>query len=199
MPHALITGANRGIGLGHTKALLERGWTVHACCRDPEGADELRSLANTGHDGELKIHSYDAREEDAARKLAQEITGPLDILFANAGVMGPSEQGLDKIDYDGLLDTMRVNVAGPLALAQAFADQVAKSTLKVIALQSSRMGSIKDNDSGGKYAYRASKAALNMVGRSLSVDLKDKGIIVLILHPGWVRTDMGGSQGLLTV
>lgn len=199
MPHALITGANRGLGLGHTKALLQRGWTVHACCRDPEGADELRALAGNGHDGELKLYSYDAREADSAQKLAREITGPLDILFANAGVMGPKQQGFGELDYEGFLDTMRVNAAGPLALAQVFADQVAKSSLKVIALQSSRMGSIKDNDSGGRYAYRASKAALNMVGKSLSLDLKDRDIIVLVLHPGWVRTDMGGSQGLLTV
>ena len=84
-------------------------------------------------------------------------------------------------------------------LAEAFADQVAQSTLKVIALQSSRMGSIADNDSGGRYAYRASKAALNAIGKSLSVDLKDKGVHVLILHPGWVKTDMGGANGLVTV
>ena len=199
MPHALITGANRGIGLGHTRALLERGWTVHAAVRDPGGADALRELAGGGHDGELKLYAYDARESDAAHRLAKEIAEPLDILFANAGVMGPSAQGFGEVEYEGFLDTIRVNVMGPLALAQAFADQVAKSTLKVIALQSSRMGSIQDNDSGGRYAYRASKAALNMVGKSPSLDLKDRGVIVLVLHPGWVRTDMGGPKGLLTV
>lgn len=199
MPQALITGANRGIGLGHTKALLERGWTVHAAVRDPDGADELRALAGNGHDGTLKIYEYDARQSDSAQKLAKEITQPLDILFANAGVMGPREQGFGEVGYDGFLDTMRVNVMGPIDLAQAFAGQVAKSQMKVIALQSSRMGSIGDNDSGGRYAYRASKAALNAAGKSMSLDLKDQGIIVLILHPGWVRTDMGGDQGLLTV
>lgn len=199
MPHALITGANRGLGLGHARALLERGWTVHAAIRDPDGAAELKALARNGHDGELKIYKYDAREPDAAKKLAGEITQPLDILFANAGVMGPKEQGFGEVGYEGFLDTMRVNVMGPLCLTEAFADQVAQSTLKVIALQSSRMGSIADNDSGGRYAYRASKAALNAVGKSISIDLKDKGVIVLILHPGWVRTDMGGDRGLLTV
>lgn len=199
MPHALITGANRGIGLGHTRALLQRGWTVHAAVRDPDGADDLNALRGGDHDGELKLYRYDAREPDSAERLAAEITGPLDILFANAGISGPSGQAFGELDYEGFLDTMRVNTMAPLALAQAFADQVAQSTLKVIALQSSRMGSIEDNDSGGRYAYRASKAALNAVGRSLSVDLKDKDIVVLILHPGWVRTDMGGEQGLLTV
>ncbi|WP_270373783.1 SDR family oxidoreductase [Marinicauda sp. Alg238-R41] len=199
MPTALITGANRGIGLGHTRSLLERGWSVHAAVRDPKGAKDLLALGKAGYDGELVVHSYDAREADAAKKLARDVTGPLDILFANAGVMGPKAQGFGDLDFDAYLDAQRVNVMAPLALAEAFADQVAASALKVMALQSSRMGSIADNDSGGRYAYRASKAALNAVGKSLSVDLKDKGVIVLILHPGWVRTDMGGDQGLLTV
>jgi len=199
MPHALITGANRGIGLGHTRALLERGWTVHAAVRDPDGSDELSALKSGDHDGELRLHAYDAREDRAAEALAREITGPLDILFANAGVMGPKAQGFGEVEPEGFLDTMHVNVMAPMALAQALADQVAQSTLKVIALQSSRMGSIEDNDSGGRYVYRASKAALNAVGKSLSVDLKTKGVIVLILHPGWVRTDMGGPNGLITV
>lgn len=199
MPTALITGANRGIGLGHTRSLLERGWSVHAAVRDPKGAKDLLALGKAGYDGELVVHSYDAREADAAKKLARDVTGPLDILFANAGVMGPKAQGFGDLDFDAYLDAQRVNVMAPLALAEAFSSQVAASALKVIALQSSRMGSIADNDSGGRYAYRASKAALNAVGKSLSVDLKDKGVVVLILHPGWVRTDMGGDQGLLTV
>lgn len=197
MPTALITGANRGIGLGHTKVLLSRGWTVHAAVRNPDGATDLNAL-DPG-EGELKVHAYDANDPGSLKSLKAEITEPLDILFANAGVMGPSDQSFGSNDYDGLIDTLRTNVMAPLALAEAFADQVAQSTLKVIALQSSRMGSVSDNDSGGRYAYRASKAALNAVGKSLSVDLKDKGIHVLILHPGWVKTDMGGPNGLVTV
>ena len=124
MPHALITGANRGIGLGHTRALLDRGWTVHAAVRDPDGADALRGLQTGDHDGELKLYAYDAREADAAQKLAKEITEPLDILFANAGVMGPKQQGFGEVEPDGFLDTMNINVMGPLSLAQAFADQI---------------------------------------------------------------------------
>jgi NAD(P)-dependent dehydrogenase (short-subunit alcohol dehydrogenase family) len=197
MPHALITGANRGIGLEHVRQLLARDWTITAAVRNPDAATELKAL-DPG-DGRLRIEAYDATDLGAAQALKAKVTGPLDILFANAGIMGPKVQEFGSAANEGFLETLRVNTLAPLALAEAFADQVAQSQLKVIALQSSRMGSIADNDSGGRYAYRASKAALNAVGKSLSVDLKDSGVIVLILHPGWVRTDMGGPNGNLTV
>jgi NAD(P)-dependent dehydrogenase (short-subunit alcohol dehydrogenase family) len=197
MPHALITGANRGIGLEHVRQLLARDWTITAAVRNPDAATDLKAL-DPG-DGRLRIEAYDATDLGAAQALKAKVDGPLDILFANAGVMGPKVQEFGSAASEGFLETLRVNTLAPLALAEAFADQVAQSQLKVIALQSSRMGSIADNDSGGRYAYRASKAALNAVGKSLSVDLKDTGVIVLILHPGWVRTDMGGPNGNLTV
>ena len=198
MPHALITGANRGIGLEHARQLLERTWTVTAAVRDPDAADDLKAL-DPG-DGRLKIVAYDASDLTAAETLKSQVEGPIDILFANAGVMGPRTQDDHRTAAsEDFLNVIRINSVAPLALAAAFADQVADSQMKVIALQSSRMGSIADNESGGRYVYRASKAALNAVGKSLSVDLKDKGIIVLVLHPGWVRTDMGGPNGLITV
>ena len=197
MPHALITGANRGIGLEHVRQLLARDWTITAAVRDPGAATELKAL-DPG-DGRLRIEAYDANDLNAAAGLKAKVDGPVDILFANAGVMGPANQEFGAAASEGFIDTLRTNTLAPLALAEAFADQVAQSQLKVIALQSSRMGSIADNDSGGRYAYRASKAALNAVGKSLSVDLTDSGVIVLVLHPGWVRTDMGGPNGLLTV
>ncbi len=198
MPHALITGANRGIGLEHARQLLERTWTVTAAVRDPGAATQLKAL-DPG-DGRLRILSYDASDLGAAQALKSAVTEPIDILFANAGVMGPKDQNdVRTAASEEFLDTLRINTLAPLALAGAFADQVAASQMKVIALQSSRMGSIADNDSGGRYAYRASKAALNAVGKSLSIDLKDKGVTVLVLHPGWVRTDMGGPNGLITV
>ena len=197
MPHALITGANRGIGLEHVRQLLGRGWTITAGVRNPEAASELKAL-DPG-DGRLRIEAYDATDLGAAAALKAKVEGPIDILFANAGIMGPKVQEFGGAASEGLMETLRVNTLAPLALAEAFSDQVAASQLKVIALQSSRMGSIADNDSGGRYAYRASKSALNSIGKSLSVDLKDKGVVVLILHPGWVRTDMGGPNGLLTV
>ncbi|MGY6628311.1 MAG: SDR family NAD(P)-dependent oxidoreductase [Oceanicaulis sp.] len=195
MPHALITGANRGLGLEHTKQLLSREWTVTAAVRDPAAAADLKAL-DPG-DGRLRIEAYDASDLNAAKTLKARVSGPVDILFANAGMM--HRDGFGSGASEAFIDSMRVNALAPLALAEAFADQVAASHLKVIALQSSRMGSIADNDSGGMYAYRASKAALNAVGKSLSNDLKAKGVIVLVLHPGWVRTAMGGPGGNLTV
>ncbi|MBI1263254.1 MAG: SDR family NAD(P)-dependent oxidoreductase [Alphaproteobacteria bacterium] len=195
MPHALITGANRGLGLEHTRQLLERGWRITAAVRNPAGATELKAL--DAGDGRLRIETYDAADLTAAAALKQRVAGPVDILFANAGMM--HRDGFGTGASEGFITSMRVNAAAPLALAEAFADQVAASQMKVIALQSSRMGSIADNDSGGMYAYRASKAALNAIGKSLSHDLKAKGVVVLILHPGWVRTRMGGPGGNLTV
>lgn len=195
MPHALITGANRGLGLEHTQQLLSREWTITAAVRDPAGAADLKAL-DPG-DGRLRIETYDAADLNAIGTLKARVSGPIDILFANAGMM--HRDGFGSGAGEAFIDSMRVNALAPLALAEAFADQVAASQMKVIALQSSRMGSIADNDSGGMYAYRASKAALNAIGRSLSHDLKAKGVVVLILHPGWVKTDMGGPGGNLTV
>ncbi len=196
MPHALITGANRGLGLEHVRTLLGRGWTISAAVRNPGSATDLKAF-DPG-DGRLRILRYDASDLKAAQALRSEVKGPLDILFANAGVIGPDPHNLGAAASEGFVDAFRINTLAPLALAETFASQVADSQLRVIALQSSRMGSIADNDGGGRYAYRASKAALNAIGKSLSIDLRDKGVIVLILHPGWVRTDMGGPNGLVT-
>ncbi|WP_300529981.1 SDR family oxidoreductase [Maricaulis sp.] len=196
MPHALITGANRGLGLEHTRQLLERGWTITAACRNPDAADDLKAL-DPG-DGRLVLETYDAMELGSAAALAQRVSAPIDLLFANAGMMTRETRSFGSAANERFMEEMRVNTLAPLALVEAFADQVAASEMKVIALQSSRMGSISDNDSGGAYGYRASKAALNAVGKSLSIDLKDRDIVVLILHPGWVRTDMGGPNGLMT-
>ncbi|WP_300545471.1 SDR family oxidoreductase [Maricaulis sp.] len=197
MFHALITGANRGLGLEHARQLLERGWHVTAAVRNPDAAAELKALPQG--EGKLDVVAYDAADLGAAGKLARLVDGPIDLLFANAGMMTPTTRQFGSAANEDMTLEFRVNSIAPLALAEAFADRVAASDMKVIALQSSRMGSIADNGSGGAYGYRASKAALNAIGRSLSHDLKDRGIVVLILHPGWVRTDMGGPNGQLTV
>ena len=197
MPHALITGANRGIGLEHTRQLLKRGWTVSAAVRSPKDAEALNAL-EVG-DGQLSVFEYDAGRVESAAELAGQVSEPIDILFANAGVIGLDARVFGKSANPAFTETLQINTLAPLALAEAFVDQVAASQMKVIALQSSQMGSISDNGSGGAYAYRASKAALNAVGKSLSIDLADRGIITMILHPGWVKTDMGGPNGLLTV
>ena len=122
MPHALITGANRGLGLEHVSQLLKREWTISAAVRDPEGADALKAL-DPG-DGRLTILPYDASDLNAAQALKDKVTGPLDILFANAGVMGPKEQAFGEAANDGFLDTFRINTLAPLALAELCHDSL---------------------------------------------------------------------------
>lgn len=195
MTTVLITGANRGIGLEHVRQFAEKGYKIHACCRDPEGADALQSLAE-GSGGKIEIHRFDQSKPEDAARLARETGEPIDILFNNAGI-NAGGRAFDNAS-DGMAETYEVNVTGVLRLTEALVDHVARSDRKIIANQSSKMGSIADNGSGGVYAYRASKAALNMVSKSLAQDLKDKGITVVALHPGWVRTDMGGPNALIT-
>jgi NAD(P)-dependent dehydrogenase (short-subunit alcohol dehydrogenase family) len=144
----------------------------------------------------ISIHALDLRhfsEIDAlARKLAAE---SIDILLSNAGVYGDSGQtGFGSMDYHRWQETFMINTQAPVKLAEAFLPQVARSQRKLIVAITSLMGSMGDNSSGGSIMYRSSKAALNAAMKSLSIDLKDRGIGVLILHPGWVRTDMGGPQ-----
>ncbi len=195
MTTVLITGANRGIGLEHVRQFAEKGYRIHACCRDPEGADALQELAKDS-DGKIEIHRFDQSKPEDAARLAAEIDEPIDILFNNAGI-NAGGRSFDNAS-DGMAETFDVNVTGVLRLTEALTGHVARSDKKIIANQSSKMGSIEDNGSGGVYAYRASKAALNMVSKSLAHDLKDKGITVVALHPGWVQTDMGGPNALIT-
>jgi NAD(P)-dependent dehydrogenase (short-subunit alcohol dehydrogenase family) len=120
-------------------------------------------------------------------------------LFLNAGVYGGDGQRLGAVDPHAFMDTLRINTLAPLLAVEALADNVGKSQRKLIALQSSRMGSIADNGSGGYHAYRASKAALNMLAKGLAVDLAGRGVTVISLHPGWVRTRMGGPNAPVSV
>jgi NAD(P)-dependent dehydrogenase (short-subunit alcohol dehydrogenase family) len=194
MATQLITGANRGLGLANVTLALAAGDEVIAAVRDLSDKAELDSLS-AANPGRVQVIEYDARDAAAPARVKAAIGDrPVDILFSNAGMYGPEGQSLGHVDGDGFLDTIAVNVVAPLRLAEALADNVAASTHKVIANQSSRMGSIADNGSGGFYAYRASKAALNAVTKSLSVDLASKGITVIALHPGWVKTRMGGPS-----
>lgn len=201
MTTVLITGANRGLGLAHAILFAQRGFSVHACARAPGESEALTELKDA-HDGRVVVHAFDARDPTSADRLGAELAGePLDIVLNNAGVMGPRgrAQSLEAITAEAMTDTFEVNVVGPVLLARALVDNVAASGRKIIANQSSLMGSIADNGSGGYYAYRASKAALNAATMSLARDLAGRGICVLALHPGWVRTDMGGPDASLEV
>ena len=192
MPTVLITGANRGLGLEFARQYAEDGWRVIATCRTPELATELNAM-----DG-IEDHKLDVDDFDAVAALASELSGTaIDVLISNAGVYGPKGYGLDELDYEAWEQVMRTNVMAPLRLVQCFAPHVAASGLKRIATLSSKMGSMADNSSGGSYIYRSSKAGVNAVMKSVAHDLAPQGVTCIVLHPGWVRTDMGGPNGLI--
>lgn len=196
MPSILITGANRGLGLEFVKQYLAHGYRVFATAREPSASRELNALAKD-HSA-LRVHTLAVDDPASVQALARELAGePIDILVNNAGTSGPKQQRLGDIDYAGMLETLKVNAIAPLMIAEALLDSVAKSERKLIVGLTSGMGSIADS-SGGSYAYRASKAALNMSYHNLALDLKDRGIIVVVINPGWVQTDMGGARAPVT-
>jgi NAD(P)-dependent dehydrogenase (short-subunit alcohol dehydrogenase family) len=188
MPTVLITGANRGLGLEFARQYAADGWRVHAGCRSPERAMDLEEIK-----GDVAVHRLDVTDEASIAALARALGGAaIDVLVNNAGVYG-RRQSLGHIDYGGWEGVLRTNVLAPVAVTEALLPALQRAERPRVALITSRMGSIADNTSGGTYAYRSSKAALNAAGRSLALDLRGRGIIVLLLHPGWVRTDMGGA------
>jgi NAD(P)-dependent dehydrogenase (short-subunit alcohol dehydrogenase family) len=196
----LITGANRGIGLEFCKQYATAGWRVLACCRDPHQADALKQLAARYPD---LIHPYalavtdHAQIEQLARTLSDET---IDLLINNAGVYPAADQrGFGQTNYAEWMNAFNINAMAPLKMAEVFVQQVARSKLKLIVTITSQMGSIDDNGSGGSYLYRSSKAAANMVVKSLSIDLKEKCITAVAFNPGWVKTDMGGPNAMIPV
>ena len=194
MPVLLITGASRGIGLGLVQSFARDGWHVHACCRRPDKARDLRDL-----EGEIRIHRLDVTDGLAVAGIGRELANEaIDILINNAGIYGP-RTGFGKTDYDDWRNVLAVNTLAPMRLVERLIEPVARSQRKLIVNVSSVMGSIGENASGGAYIYRSSKAALNMVTKGLSVDLAERGITVVSVHPGWVRTDMGGAQAAVSV
>jgi len=195
MPTVLITGANRGIGLEFARQYAAGGWSVIATCRDANDAGELTSLS-----GDVEIHGLDVANHGQIQALAMTLKRhAIDLLLNNAGVHGPRPAPFGGVDYDAWAEVNRINVMGPLRLSECFIDHVARSDEKRIVTITSRMGSITENDAGGSYIYRSSKAAVNAVMRNLAVDLRPRGITVLVIHPGWVRTDMGGPSALMGV
>ena len=194
----LITGANRGIGLELSRQYATDGWHVIACCRHPDSADELHALK--AEHGQVSLHALDVSDSRQIEALARELSGQaIDILFNNAGIYGPYDAVFGNTEEDAWLECFRVNTIAPMKMMEAFVEHVAASQRKTIATMSSKMGSMDDNGSGGSYIYRSSKAAVNAVMKSASIDLQPKGIRVAILHPGWVLTEMGGPNAEITV
>lgn len=192
--NVLITGAGRGIGLEFARQYAETGWHVHATCREPKNASELLTLP-----GEVTVHKLDVTHPKQIGHLVRELEDvPIDLLINNAGVIGPRERGFGDLDYGAWEDVLRVNTLAPIRIAEAFIDNILASERKLIVSLSSVYGSIGSNNSGGSYLYRSSKAALNAAMRSLAIDLRDEGVTVVVFHPGWVRTDMGGPNASLS-
>jgi NAD(P)-dependent dehydrogenase (short-subunit alcohol dehydrogenase family) len=194
MPTVLLTGAARGLGFDFTRQYAVRGWKIHACVRKP---DALKALKGDIHPHKLEVTDY-----KAVKALSKELSGEaIDVLICNAGVGGGREdvgQDLGAFDPDAMRRIFEINTLAPLMMAEAFVEQVARSQQKKLIAITSILGSLANNN-GGRYAYRASKTALNMEWNCLAQDLGKRGIICIALHPGWVQTDMGGPGAPLTI
>lgn len=192
MPTVLITGANRGLGLEMARQYAGDGWQVIATARAPEAADELKAVP-----GDIRLEALDMRDFDAVEHFEGRLGDTaLDVLIANAGTWGP-EQIESAADAEAWIEAFAVNSIAPVLLAQALTGHVEAARGKLIAI-TSKMGSIDDNGSGGSIAYRSSKAALNAAWKSLAIDVRPRGLVAAVVHPGWVRTRMGGSSAPLT-
>jgi len=194
MPSVLITGANRGLGLELARQYAADDWTVYAACREPAKA---RGLAQIASSGSLSVLQMDVTDPAAIERAARAVSGPIDVLINNAGIMGGS-QSFGQMDYEAWESVLRVNTLGPLRVSEAFRAHLERSDRRLLVTITSGLASIGDNVSGGWIAYRSSKAAVNMVMRSLAVDLAARRVTCVVVSPGWVQTDMGGPSATLT-
>ena len=192
MPTTLITGAGRGLGLEFARQFADDGWTVLAGVRDPGSADDLRRI-----DGDVSPVPLDVADPASVAILGERLSGvPIDLLINNAGIYGPRQTIPGTLDYDAWREVFEVNTLAPIRVAEAFLEHIRASEGRKIVTVSSKMGSIADS-SGGSYTYRSSKAAVNAAMKALAMDLQPEGFTVIVVHPGWVRTDMGGPSALI--
>jgi NAD(P)-dependent dehydrogenase (short-subunit alcohol dehydrogenase family) len=183
----LVTGANRGIGLALARYFHQHGFSVIATARKPNEALELKTIG-------VETLQLDITDPASIAALKSDLSGrPIDILLNNAGIKGHSAAALDDLDIEQLKTTFDVNSLGALRVIQALMPNLKIGTQKTVVNMSSRMGSIADN-TGGAIGYRASKAALNNFNKSLSIEFSEQGFVFVVLHPGWVRTDMTSDR-----
>ena len=192
MPTAMVTGANRGIGLELVRQLLNRDYTVHATYRHDMGG-----LASLNHP-DLVVHQMDVRHADEVAATIENIGPSLDLLVNNAGVADGRWSSVSEIDFDVVAAVMDVNAIAPVRVTQHALPLLAAHGGTVLMI-TSLMGSIGDCASGRSYAYRASKTALNMFTTAMNNEMKAQNISLLLMHPGWVETDMGGPNAPLSV
>ena len=199
MPTVLVTGANRGLGYEHVKQYAQKGWKVIACARNPKKATELENLKDK-YDDNFIIEQLEVIDHPRIEELAEKYSNTsIDILINNAGTTGPlgvpgamDYQKIDSMDYEIWRDILEVNLISPFKVATAFHDHIAQSEKKLLIMMSSDLGSIEQNTFGGFYSYRASKAALNIISKGMSVDWQD--LTVIALAPGWCKTYLGGED-----
>lgn len=198
MSTVLITGANRGLGYEHARQYAEQGWVVHACARAPAQAEALQALGDQYPD-RVSLHALDVTDAEAIEALAEELRDrPLDLLLNNAGTFGPrgapegmAYQSLEHMDYGIWRQILEVNLLAPFRIAVAFRAHLAAGQRKLLVMMSSGLASIEANH-GHSYAYRSSKAGLNMVTRGMAAEWSD--LIVVAMAPGWCRTELGGAE-----
>ena len=186
MPTALITGCDYGIGFEFARQYAADGWQVHAVCLDEASGEKLGGLS-----GDVHFHHLDVADQAGLAALAEELQGTsIDLLINNAATFAPDGPGTLMLpDIDEYTRVMKINAVAPVYVANAFEDHVAASDRRLMVFIGTRSGSIGDNGSGGHYAYRCSKAALNMAAKSLSIDFAPRGIVTAVLHPGSVATE----------
>lgn len=190
-PTVLITGANRGLGLEFARQFAADGWKVIGTARKPEQADELNALS-------VEVAQLDVVDQASVDALAESLDGrPIDLLINNAGIF-PRVNKIEEIDFDDYSRTIAVNTLGPVRVTRALLPNLRRGDGRKIVNITSRLGSISLNDFGVFYGYRESKAALNMFTKSLAIELGDEEFTCLTIHPGWVKTDMGGENADLT-
>jgi len=190
----LITGANRGLGFEFTRQYAVDGWRVIACCRSPNDAPELKKLGR-----KVEVLALDVTSQDSIQALAKALAGtPIDVLINNAGLHG-DRRAFGETDVDLWRKIFDVNTIAPVQILAALLENVAASAQRKVANLTSKVGSIGDGPSGGSYAYRSSKTALNMAMVNAAHELNGRGITILLLHPGWVQTDMGGPTAPVSI
>jgi NAD(P)-dependent dehydrogenase (short-subunit alcohol dehydrogenase family) len=188
----LVTGANRGLGLEFARQYAADGWRVIACCRAPKDAPELKKI-------KAEMHVLEVTAQDSIAHLAKALNGtPIDVLINNAGLHGDRRM-FGETDVALWKRIFEVNTIAPVQILATLLDNVAASHHKKVVNITSKVGSIGDNPTGGSYAYRSSKTALNMAMANAAHELKNRGITILLVHPGWVQTDMGGPGAAVSI